>query len=154
MIDVLPSALTAHLWQSTLVTGIVWLATLALRGNRPRVRYWLWFASSVKFLVPLSWLVALGAQFEWRSAPPITKPVATFVMEDVLASPLLEATPGAGLPPAQSAESMLWILAAVWVAGFLVVLLWWRRHGVPLESPCVRPAQCNWELSTTLPTSG
>jgi bla regulator protein blaR1 len=48
----LSSALVAHLWQSTLIVGIVWLATLALRGNRPRVRYWLWTAASVKFLVP------------------------------------------------------------------------------------------------------
>ena len=52
MSESLAAAAMAHLWQSTLVTGVVWLATLALRRNRPRVRYWLWVAASVKFLVP------------------------------------------------------------------------------------------------------
>ena len=133
MIGSLPSALVAHLWQSTLVIGIVWLATLALRGNRPRVRYWLWFAASVKFLVPFSWLVALGTQFEWRSAPPITTPVATFVMEEVLASTRLATTTASALPAGQSVESTLSILAAVvWAAGFLVVLFWWWRQWRPV----------------------
>ena len=34
MIESLSSVLIAHLWQSTLVVGVVWLMTLALRGNR------------------------------------------------------------------------------------------------------------------------
>jgi hypothetical protein len=62
----LPSALVNHLWQSTLFVAMVWLAALALRRNGARVRYWLWVAGSVKFLVPCSVLVSLGAQFEWR----------------------------------------------------------------------------------------
>ena len=61
MIESLSSELMAHLWQSTLVIGVVWLMTLALRGNRARVRYWLWTAASLKFLVPFSWLV------RWRT---------------------------------------------------------------------------------------
>src|SRR4030095_10844996 len=87
MIESLSSELMAHLWQSTLVIGVVWLMTLALRGNRARVRYWVWKASSVKFLIPFSWLVSLGAQFEWRSAPAIAQPAATFAMEEILAPP-------------------------------------------------------------------
>ena len=34
----------AHLWQSTLVVGVVWLMTLALRGNSAHVRHRLWLA--------------------------------------------------------------------------------------------------------------
>ena len=89
MIESLSSELIAHLWQSTLVIGVVWLMTLALRGNRARVRYWLWKAASIKFLIPFSWLVSLGAQFEWRSAPAIARPAATFAM-------LVGPDPGAG----------------------------------------------------------
>ena len=61
-----------HLWQSTLFTVAMGLLTLALRNNRAPVRYWLWFAASVKFLIPFSLLVTLGSQLEWRKVPVLT----------------------------------------------------------------------------------
>jgi hypothetical protein len=83
----LTSALVTHLWQSTLFVLVVWLAAMALRQVRARVRYWLWVAASVKFLIPLSLLVGLGARFEWRTAPSIAQPAAAFVLDEVLAPP-------------------------------------------------------------------
>jgi len=133
MIESLPPALVAHLWQSTLVVGIVWLATLGLRGNRPRVRYWLWSAASLKFLVPFSWLVAFGSRFEWRSAPAIARPVTTFVLEEVLASPMPAAATTSLLPAAQS-SAWFWALVAIWIAGLFVVLFWWWRQWRPVGS--------------------
>ena len=47
MSESLSLELMAHLWQSTLVLGVVWLTTLALRGNRARVRYRLWQAAAI-----------------------------------------------------------------------------------------------------------
>ena len=41
-----------HLWQSTLFAAAVALLALAFRRNRARLRYGLWFAASIKFLVP------------------------------------------------------------------------------------------------------
>ena len=70
----LPPALADHLWQSTLWVIVVWLATPALRQNDARVRYWLWTAASIKFLVPLSLLVSLGASVQWRDAPLVVQP--------------------------------------------------------------------------------
>ena len=49
-----------HLWQSTMVAGLAALLTLALSDNSARVRFWLWFAASIKFLVPFAALAALG----------------------------------------------------------------------------------------------
>lgn len=66
----LQTNLLNHLWQSTLFAVVAGLLTLALRSNRAPVRYWLWFAASVKFLIPFSLLVMLGSQFEWRPAHP------------------------------------------------------------------------------------
>jgi len=126
MIESLSSELMAHLWQSTLVIGVVWLMTLALRGNRARVRYWLWKAASIKFLIPFSWLVSLGAQFEWRSAPAIAQPAATFAMEEILAPPLVTASMSA--PTSDPTAMWPWVLAAVWVIGLVVVLFWWWRQ--------------------------
>ncbi len=55
-------ALLDHLWQSTVFAMVAALLTLAFRRNRASVRYWLWFAASVKFLVPFSILTAIGSR--------------------------------------------------------------------------------------------
>jgi beta-lactamase regulating signal transducer with metallopeptidase domain len=49
-----------HLWQSTLFAGAAALLTLTLTRNGAGLRFWLWFAASVKFLVPFTALAALG----------------------------------------------------------------------------------------------
>jgi bla regulator protein BlaR1 len=66
--------LADHLWQSTLFAGMAGLLTLALARNRARVRHGVWLAASIKFLIPVSLLIALGGQFEWRKALPVTEP--------------------------------------------------------------------------------
>ena len=126
MIEWLSFDVIAHLWQSTLVIGVVWLMTLALRGNRAHVRHWLWLAASVKFLVPFSWFVSLGAQLEWRTAPSIAQPAATFVMEEILAPPVIANV--ASTPAAHSTSAWPWLLASIWVVGFAGVLFWWWRQ--------------------------
>lgn len=63
------AAIGNHLWQSTVFAGVMALFALPLRRNRAALRYRLWLAASVKFLVPFSLLVTLGSQFEWRKPP-------------------------------------------------------------------------------------
>ena len=108
MIGWLSFDVIAHLWQSTLVIGVVWLLTLALRGNRALVRHRLWLAASVKFLVPFSWFVSLGAQLEWRTAPSIAQPAVTFVMDEILAPPVIAAV--ASTPTANPTSAWPWLL--------------------------------------------
>ena len=126
MIDWLSFDVIAHLWQSTLVIGVVWLMTLALRGNRAHVRHRLWLAASVKFLVPFSWFVSLGAQLEWRTAPSIAQPAATFVMDEILAPPVIAAVVSS--PTAQPTLAWPWLLGFIWVVGVAGVLFWWWRQ--------------------------
>jgi len=59
-----------HLWQSTLCFGAAGLLTLILRRNSARARYWVWFAASMKFLVPLAPLMSLGRQLAARAMTP------------------------------------------------------------------------------------
>jgi len=66
----------SHLWQSTLFAAAAWLLTLTVRKSRAAVRYWIWLAASVKFLVPFSMLVSVGNQVEWRPASPMIQPRA------------------------------------------------------------------------------
>ena len=79
-----PFDLLDHLWQSTLFSAGAWLAARMLSANGARVRYWLWFAASMKFLIPLSWLVSIGERFAWRTAPAATPAAVSFVIDQVL----------------------------------------------------------------------
>ena len=126
------SALVNHLWQSTLFAIAVWMAAQALRHNGARVRFWLWMAASAKFLIPLSLLMSVGQQFQWRDAPVVVQGTASFVVEDVL-------TPATGVvprPPAlpQSTPFPPSLLLAVWATGTAVVLASWWRQWIPIRS--------------------
>ena len=80
-----------HLWQSTLFAVAAALLVLALRRNRAHVRYWLWLAASVKFLVPFAALVSIGNQFGWLSSARIVQPALTLVV-DAMSQPFSQAS--------------------------------------------------------------
>jgi uncharacterized protein (TIGR03435 family) len=130
--------LANHLWQSTLVAALAWVVTLALRRERARVRYGVWLAASLKFLVPFPVLVSLGAQAGWR---PLV--VASVTPHEVF----VDAGGGAVLaerairiaayqPSGPTLVRSIWsvvpeVLVGVWALG-AVALLWtwvarWRR---------------------------
>ena len=104
--------LANHLWQSTLCAGAVWLLAGALKKNRASVRYWLWLALSVKFLIPFSLLVSVGNQVHWRTAPPIARAQWPGVVE-YASRPFAMATPVSQAVP-------------VVLAGLLIGLWFWR----------------------------
>ena len=114
-----------HLWQSTLFAGVVGILTLAVRRNRARLRYGLWLAASVKFLVPFTLLGAAGGLVEWRQAPaPIRSVVASPGVRDFNAPfAALWADP---TPTVAAAASPRWIaplVVTVWACGFTAMLL-------------------------------
>src|SRR5512134_1662843 len=63
-------AVIDHLWQSTLIVLVAWAATIALRRYGAHWRYWIWFAASMKFLVPFTLIAQLGARMPWPEALP------------------------------------------------------------------------------------
>ena len=77
------SPLANHVWQSTVFAGLAGLLRLAFRKNRALVRYWIWLAASVKFLIPFLLLVSLGGQLGWRTASPVAQPRFSFVMDEI-----------------------------------------------------------------------
>ena len=114
-----------HLWQSTLFAAAVGLLTLAFRGNRAGVRYWLWLSASFKFLLPFALLISLGAHFQW--APP--RKVAP---QAVAYTVVQWSQPFSNAP--RQAPPRDWRPAAfgcVWACGFAAVALLrlraWRR---------------------------
>ncbi|HTW58216.1 MAG TPA: M56 family metallopeptidase [Terriglobales bacterium] len=141
----LASGLADHLWQSTGFACVAALLTLTLRHNHARARYALWFAASLKFLVPFSWLVALGSHLAWwRSAPANS----TLYFVEQIAQPFTRPAAGAIAAPAVPSPHLTHLLpallAGVWLCGFLtVILVWcarWRRilaattNSVPLRN--------------------
>jgi hypothetical protein len=124
-----------HLWQSTLFAALAGLLTLALRKNRPQVRYAVWLAASLKFLVPVAALAAVGARFGSRSPAMIAGPPLTFVVDswDALSQPF--SRPGAavmqGTISTIIAAGLPILLLAVWFCGCAAILatcaVRWRR---------------------------
>ncbi len=120
-------ALGDHLWQSTLFAAAAGLLTLALRKNHARTRYLLWLIASLKFLIPFSWLVALGSRFSWRgTAWPV--PVTYSVVEQISQPFTQPATPAIArmtIASAAMAHVLPAVVFAIWLCGSLAVLLTW-----------------------------
>src|SRR5688500_3201599 len=110
-----------HLWQSTLFVVVAWLLTLILRNNAARVRYWVWFAASIKFLIPFSLLAALGSQLSWREAAMEPMDSGFLAVMQEVTQPLR--TPEIALPSADY-ENFNWplVILAIWAAGSVLVL--------------------------------
>jgi uncharacterized protein (TIGR03435 family) len=128
-----------HLWQSTFCLVIAGLLTLVLRKNRARVRYGLWLAASVKFLIPFSLLIAIGSHLAKPRVVPATQPGFFYAMEQAsqpfrppaarVIPPVVHSTTLANLLPA--------IQVAMWFCGCVMVLsMWyarWRRISAALR---------------------
>ena len=122
-----------HLWQSTLFAFASGALTVFLRNNHARARYWLWLAASLKFLVPFSVLVGIGSHFAWtRSSVAGMRTGLYFAVEEV-SQPFTQAVAAtpvisrggtlAGLPGL--IHWLPFLLAAVWLCGFVAVLAVW-----------------------------
>jgi bla regulator protein BlaR1 len=118
-----------HVWQSTVFLAAAGLLTLALKSNRAQVRYGVWLAVSIKFLIPFAALVAIGAEFGLRPASDIVQPEITLVI-DAMNQPFSRPELRVSEPPTSSslATALPTILLLVWFCGCAVILLtWWTR---------------------------
>ena len=138
----LATTLGNHLWQSTLFAAVAGLCTLFLRKNQAQARYWIWMAASLKFLVPFSWLVAVGSRLAWLRSSAETQPAFYMTVEE-MAQPF-SAPARADVPLVAASltspliHSLPEILAGLWLLGFLFVLcLWcvrWRRISIAIHN--------------------
>ncbi|MBV8731822.1 MAG: hypothetical protein JO336_18595 [Acidobacteriia bacterium] len=124
-----------HLWQSTFFAVAAALVTLALRNNRGQVRYWVWFAASLKFLVPFSLLVNLGAQFGSHRTASANSTAYSYWIEQASQSFTLPAVPTS--TPLQHSSPLNWIpaaLGALWIAGSAALVMSWARRWLILHA--------------------
>lgn len=127
-------ALFDHLWQSTVFAALAAALTVLFRRNGASVRYGLWFAASLKFLVPFSLLFALGSALAPRAATVSgSLPLVTLIEE--VGSPLSHAAGSLDLAPAfprglPFPVALPEIAASLWGIGCLTVLILWLARWV------------------------
>jgi bla regulator protein blaR1 len=127
-----PFAVLNHVWQSTLVAALAWVACATVfRANSARIRFGIWHAVSMKFLVPFAALVEAGRLFGMRA--PLTPRQSQQMLDLVTAGPPVVAAapfPTSATPQAAtvSEEFVLTVLAAVWALGAAVVFSRWLKH--------------------------
>ena len=119
--------LANHLWQCAFFAAVIWFLTLMLKRNRAAVRYWLWFAASVKFLVPFSALVELGDQFSWRTIAPAVEPSQWSFIADSAIQPFVAPVALAQVTPPHASFNLTPILLAVWLCGLAVGVAFWLK---------------------------
>lgn len=119
-----------HLVQSTVFAGLIAIAVLLLKRNPARVRYALWLAASLKFLVPFSVLLALGTRVD---APPVARAMTASVVEQVSASfapvPSMHST-------VARASAPVWpsVVLAAWGLGALFIAARWLRTWLSIRA--------------------
>jgi len=115
------AAILDHVWQSTVIAALIYVLTSFLRSNSASVRYWLWFAASLKFLLPFSLLSALGRVT--FTEPVSASSVLVLSRIEPAAAPF-SATP---LAAVQVAEHPAWpaVLVAIWLLGLLSLTGLW-----------------------------
>jgi len=126
MSSVVLTSLANHLWQSTLFASAVWLTTLLLRSHAASLRHRLWLAASVKFLIPFSLLVGLGARLPLRTAPVAApRQVSVVVNASGTPFPTIETAVQALQAPEPSSSRLPNALLALWLCGFIGCICWW-----------------------------
>jgi bla regulator protein blaR1 len=138
MIDTLVYSASSHLVQSTLFAGAAALLTLAFRGNRAQVRFWLWLSASLKFLIPFALLSIVGNHIgAW--APPSSLEGVGATAPTFYAAESFRHFSGDPLAGFASSAGAPWInrttldkmIAGVWLCGVVCVALirlrGWRR---------------------------
>ena len=172
-LSALAPAIANHLWQSTLFAAAVFLVTLLLLRNAARIRSALWLAASIKFLLPFSLLIWIGALLPGHHRAVASTPAAIYSAVDTVGQPFSDfdfspvsassAHPTTLLSRFHSALPLL--IAAVWLTGTIIVLLGWfarwrqvramLRHAVPASScrelHLLRQLQSAPDLSNSLP---
>ena len=125
-----------HLWQSTLFAAAAAFVALLFRRHQARVRYGLWLAASMKFLIPFAALAALGGQLSWRTVAVVPYDENPAVVMQLVGEPFSQERVVVRAPAGERRSDALAgalprALLVIWACGSMAVIaLWfvrWRR---------------------------
>jgi tetratricopeptide (TPR) repeat protein/beta-lactamase regulating signal transducer with metallopeptidase domain len=135
--------LANHLWQSTLFAIVAWLIIMFLKKNRARIRYWVWFSVSIKFLIPFSLIASLGTMItpewmkshvqippEWRVIHTINQPLNPQDLRVISsAAGTKDKKPSLDSVDASSSSDRIpAIIISIWICGSFALLLSWHKR--------------------------
>jgi beta-lactamase regulating signal transducer with metallopeptidase domain len=146
-----------HLWQSTLFTLCAGLSTLLFRNNGAQIRYWLWFAASVKFLIPFCLLAAAIAHLNQPLPPVLAIAPSTVDAVELAAQPFSFTPATAQIASAAQHINVTAILIVLWAAGFAtMVSVWfvrWSRINAAARSAAPLPISAQLPVPARSSTS-
>jgi bla regulator protein blaR1 len=135
------SALADHLWQSTWCALAAAILALLVRKDAAKVRYWIWFAASLKFAIPFSLLTLLGRQFIVQASD---EHALLPLVQDVVA-PL---TATIELEPIETISSRL--LIVLWAFGSAVIAARWLAHWLRAQALVANSIPCDTHAGVAL----
>jgi bla regulator protein BlaR1 len=127
--SIMMNGVITHLWQCTLLVGLVWLLTVAMRNCPARTRFSVWIAASIKFLVPFTLLTELGSHWAAPNSRALVHRTFYEVIEEInqpFASGLLRAPDSA--VQVHSRLDLPTVFAAIWFCGCILMLIRWTRQ--------------------------
>jgi bla regulator protein BlaR1 len=132
-----------HLWQSTVFVAAAAALAFALRKNGAHVRHWIWLTASVKFLVPLSLVMSLGALLPQYTPVAIAR-TSTALPELSVAVEQITQPFSSGAFVAETGARpggtrwTPWLIGGIWAVGFVTVvamrLRGWQRVRAALRT--------------------
>jgi beta-lactamase regulating signal transducer with metallopeptidase domain len=135
--------IAVHLWQSTLVLLAAGLLARAFRNNAAAIRYWIWFAASAKFLVPLAFLQWLGDGLGRSLAEPL--PVDPALIEAAYAI-FVPSVPGDLAIPNGILQRIQVVAAAIWTIGAALLSVRWFLQWRTVHSTLAFATQMSMDL--------
>ena len=119
------NAIAIHLWQSTWFAMFAALLVLLVRKESARIRFVIWFAASLKFLIPFSWLVAIGGIFSVQADQDTLLPLVREVAAPLQVTPI-------DIPSLN--PMTVYPLYALWFIGTCFCIGRWSMHWHKLRS--------------------
>jgi bla regulator protein BlaR1 len=140
----------AHLWQSTLLLAAAWLLAFACRHDCAATRYWIWFAASVKFLVPFALLQQLGDRLGRSLPEPLpVNPSLVETANAMFVEPVLRGARMADDLPSLAAA----IAITVWAFGAALLSLRWIQQWRSVRAVLASARHMAVPASVDLPAS-
>ncbi|MGH9481216.1 MAG: TIGR03435 family protein [Terriglobales bacterium] len=122
------AALLNHLWQSTIFAAAAAGLALGLRRHQARVRFWVWMAASLKFLVPFSALAAVGALLRRPEAHAAAAPATLVSLSQPFQTWVVAASSTARSTAGAQHFYWGWALAAIWALGAASLAVRWAAR--------------------------
>ena len=128
-------SLADHVWQSSLFAVAAALLTLVFRKNDANIRFRLWLAASVKFLIPIPLVMRIGRALQWQRPPALdVSPGLSLMMDDIAQPGTVILGGSVTTAPAPLDAPHPWpvwtILGAIWALGAALLLGRWVRQWI------------------------